>query len=223
MNCDDIRTQYLAGERSPRIDSHLQGCSHCRRTLPGLEQLRARLDDPGTWEAPPPDLESRIVEAIGGLGTGPNQAVTDRTNRWPWVVAVAAAAAAVVVVIGLTVAGRSDDPDWHLALEPVNLAPGAEAVVEGWNRPEGTEMVFEIDGLPASGADSHYAIWLTSPDGRHISAGTFTSSGTVVGWAGVRRADFPRIWITLEPNDLDESLSGATVFDTAEAERAVDG
>ena len=217
MNCDDIRTRYLAGERSTQIESHLQGCPDCRRTLAGLDQLRAHLDDPGIWESPPPDMEDRIVEVIGAGGR-PDQVAPVQTKRAPWLVAATAVAAAVAaIVIGLILADTSDDPDWHVALDPVGLGPDAEATVEGWNRAEGTEMVFRISGLPPSGGESHYAIWLTSPDGRHISAGTFTASGTVVGWAGVQRSDFPRIWITLEPNDDDESLSGETVFDTAGA------
>jgi hypothetical protein len=41
----------------------------------------------------------------------------------------------------------------------------------------------------------------------------------VWGWSGVTEAEFPRIWITLEPNDGDQSLSGPAVLDTPRPQR----
>jgi hypothetical protein len=215
VSCEEIRAGYLAGDRSSRITAHLRGCSECRRLLPQLDRMRDHLDDPGTWEAPSADLGEQVLDAIrGASAAGAATPPADRRG-WRWLAGGAAIAAALVaVVVGVVQTSRSDGADWRIALQPTEVVPDAEATVEGWNRPEGTELLVDVTGLPPSGPDAHYAIWLTSTDGRHIPAGTFTSSGTIVTWAGVRRADFPRVWITLEPNDDDESLSGTTVFDT---------
>ncbi len=55
---------------------------------------------------------------------------------------------------------------------------------------------------------------MSSDSGEHVPAGTFRESGQIESWAGVTRADFPRMWITLEPDDGDERLTGETVADT---------
>src|SRR5690606_28193477 len=106
-------------------------------------------------------------------------------------------------------------PDWAMDLEAMPAAPGASARVRGWNMDHGTRMVFEVDGLDPTGPDAYYEIWLTAPDGRHVSAGTFRMSGRFEVMAGVRRSDFPRIWITRERADDDPGPFSETVFDTA--------
>jgi hypothetical protein len=142
-----------------------------------------------------------------------------RRRRWSlangWVVAgMGAAVAAVVALIAILVSGSSGPhPDFEVALIGTRNAPAATAHVYGWNDAAGTRLKIDIDGLPPSGPDAYYTIWMTSPDGRHVPAGTFRSSGVVWGWAGVTEAEFPRIWVTLEPNDHDESLSGPAVLD----------
>ena len=74
-------------------------------------------------------------------------------------------------------------------------------------------MVVAIEGLNPAPDGFVYEFWLS--DGPvHISAGTFHSDGEIELWSGVSRADFPRLWITLEPLDEDESPSGNTVLDT---------
>ena len=87
------------------------------------------------------------------------------------------------------------------------------AVVEGWNEPGGTRVSLDIEGLPMAPEGSIYEFWFTRDD-IHISAGTFVSPIDVQLWAGVTRREFPRLWITLEPIDNDESPSGINVMDT---------
>ena len=58
-----------------------------------------------------------------------------------------------------------------------------------------------------------WELWLTS-EAVHVSAGTFTAAGDVELWVGVARRDYPRPWVTLEPVDEGESLSGLNVLDT---------
>jgi hypothetical protein len=74
-------------------------------------------------------------------------------------------------------------------------------------------MVLLVEGLEPAPAGHYYEIWMTAPDGRHVSAGTFQGSGRVTASAGVRRSEFPRIWITLEEVGGDLGPSPETYFD----------
>jgi hypothetical protein len=131
------------------------------------------------------------------------------------VAAMGAAVAAAAAVVAIVVSGSSSNrPDWEIDLAATRNAPAASATVYGWNDAAGTRLELDVDGLPPSGPDAYYVIWMTSPDGRHVPAGTFRSSGTVWGWSGVTEDEFPRVWVTLEANDMDESLSGPAVLDT---------
>jgi hypothetical protein len=91
----------------------------------------------------------------------------------------------------------------------------ASGTVAGWNTESGTRMVLDIEGLDPAPPGFVYELWLSAGP-RHISAGTFVEAGNDLElWAGVSRRDYPRVWVTLEPLDDNESLSGETVLDTA--------
>lgn len=94
-----------------------------------------------------------------------------------------------------------------------DFAPAATSTVEGWNTDSSTRMLLTVDGLDTSLTGYVYEFWL-SQGPLQISAGTFTGSGEIELWSGMSRADFPRLWVTLEPLDEDESPSGRTVLDT---------
>ncbi|HZD06590.1 MAG TPA: anti-sigma factor, partial [Longimicrobiales bacterium] len=168
------------------------------------ESLGRRLRDPLLWEEPSPQLEERVM---GALIPDPTQ-----RRRWGgWWLAVAAVAAVVVAMGVISMLGR---PDWSLQLEAGPEAPGAIAMVQGWNVGRSTRMVLDLRGLPHPGGDSYFEVWMTAADGSHISAGTFTEPGRVELTAGVHRADYPRVWVTLEPDDGIAAPSRATVLDT---------
>lgn len=190
-------------EDDQTVVSHLAVCPTCRLKAERTAALGRHLSDPLMWETPPPELEQRVVTAVSGQGHPPGS-----PRRW-WMLGAAALLFAVVAVAAFL--GR---PDWTIELVGVESAPTAQATVRGWNQEEGTRMVFEIEGLAAAGSEAYYEVWLTAPDGRHISAGTFQKAGRVEVTAGVRRADFPRIWITREPADADPAPFPDTVLDT---------
>jgi hypothetical protein len=231
VNCDEVRAALLAGDRSAAVEAHRRGCAACRRAEPGLEMMRRHLHDADLWVEPSPELQDRVVAAVRTAATGtgtaraPDAGVETADARRPgrrWslssgvaVAAMGAAFAAVVAVIAVVVAGSgSEHPDFQFALVGTRAAPAASATVYGWNEAAGTRLELDVEGLPPSGPDAYYTVWMTSPDGRHVPAGTFRSSGTVWVWSGVTEIEFPRVWVTLEPNDHDESLSGPAVLDT---------
>ncbi len=209
MNCDEFRAQYLAGENVEATDGHLAGCGACRSRRPDLEAGRIALMDPAIWEEPPPELGDQVIALIAG---SQNRAPTGvgRLERWARPLA---AAAVVVVAVGLFGLLRSPSPDWEVAMPGTELAPLATSTVLGWNTDAGTRMILAVEGLDPAPDGFVYEFWLS--DGPlHISAGTFAADGEIELWSGVTRAEFPRLWVTLEPLDDDESPSGHTVLDT---------
>ncbi|HEX2152633.1 MAG TPA: anti-sigma factor [Acidimicrobiia bacterium] len=209
MNCAAVLESVALDrwEDQTAVTSHLAVCPQCRMRVASSEALGRHLRDPLIWEEPPDELADRVVATVAGEAVA-----KDRRPRW-WVFGVAAALA-LVVAIGLTM---SNQPDWTVALAPAPQAPGAAATVSGWNMEHGTKMMVEVSGLEHSGSDAYYEMWLTAPDGRHVSAGTFRMSGRFEMMAGVRRTDYPRLWITLEPADNDPSPYPHMVLDMAEA------
>lgn len=175
------------------------------------------LDDDALWVEPDTDLEASIIAAIadeGQTSTSPARSIwSARSLRW--LGPLAAAAAAFVVFVSFT---GTSEPDWTVALGATDAAPGASAVVSGWNESSGTRIELDIAGLDSAPNGFVYELWFSAAD-VHVSAGTFHGDGAdAVLWAGVARGDFPRVWITLEALDDDPS-PGVNLLDTA----ALDG
>lgn len=209
MNCDEFRALFLAGEDGAGTAAHLEQCSACRSSRHDLEAGRIVLTDPATWEEPPPELAAQVIGLIAG---NQSRAATrlGRLERW---VRPIAAAAIVVIAAGLYGLLRTPPPDWEVAMPGTDLAPLAMSNIAGWNTESGTRMVVTIDGLDPAPTGYVYEFWL-SQGPLHISAGTFSAGGEIALWTGVTRADFPRLWVTLEPLDDDEAPSTHTVLDT---------
>ena len=205
MNCDEAM-QRLAMAGPPgddaAIDAHLAVCSQCRIRVESAEALGGHLRNPLLWEEPGPELEDRVLAALG------SETAVSARHGWRWL--GIAASIAVILIAVLSVSGR---PDWKVELEAGPMGPEATAAVLGWNERTGTRMVLDVGGLPELEA-GFYEIWMTAPDGAHVSAGSFTASGRVEVSVGVRRADFPRIWVTIEPADGDPLPTPKTVLDT---------
>jgi hypothetical protein len=213
MTCDEFRRSYLADDVSEAGDTHLHGCADCQGAIRELDVLRGRLADPAVWQPPDDELRGRVIGAVVAAAGRPAGPPVRARRRW--IAGIAAALAVGVVAASLVVAGRrADGADWELSLYTRDVAPGAEVTVHGWNTETGTRLRIDVDGLAPAGPHEYYAIWMTSVAGQHVPAGTFRESGRIEAWSGVTRAEFPRIWITLEPDDGDERLSGATIADT---------
>ena len=212
MSCRQHQAEYIADVSNVAFDRHLGTCSPCRRAVPFLDATRVSLADPVMWESPPTDGVNRLLTSISGT-TRAN--MPTRGRRW-FVPACAAAAVVLLAVAATAIAilRPTDDADWQVALAAEVAFPDAVAGIDGWDTDTGTRMRITIDGIDDVADEGFYEMWMTSPDGEHISAGTFRSAGTIDTWSAVRRADFPRLWITFEPFDGDPSPSGRTVLDT---------
>lgn len=221
MMCDDFRAAFIAGDAG-RDHPHLDGCAACRDAIGYLDVTRSLLGDTALWEEPGPGLGDTITTLISGAAEAaatvdPSAAGDTRepptSARQTWIWGVAAVLVGLVAVVGVTLAMRGPAADWVVVMPGTSDAPGATATVAGWNTPNGTRLVLTIDGLEPAPAGSFYEMWLSNDD-VHVSAGTFTDGGTVELLSGVPRSGYPRLWVTLEPVDADESPSHTTVLDT---------
>ena len=135
-----------------------------------------------------------------------------RSGRGWWLASGIAAALVLIVLVAAALSTADHGPDWEVALLPTDVAPQASARVLGWNTGGGTRLYVELEGLEPAPEGFVYQLWFTRDD-QHISAGTFTGGEGIEMWVGVRRGDFPRLWITLEPLDSDPGPY-QTVLDT---------
>ena len=233
MTCEDFQGLILAGERSAELEDHLESCDVCRAAAASLRSGTALLEDNAVWLAPSDDLEDRIVDVlVADHAAGADEPIpTLEPAHPPHLHAVETpeveapvesntpklwalfGVAAVIIAGFLVVTVTGDDPDWTVEVGAGPAAPDASAVVDGWIDDGGTRMFMETRGLDPAPDGYFYEMWLS--DGPlHISGGTFTASDNVELFVAVSRADFPRIWVTLEPIDEDESPSPEVVLDT---------
>ena len=207
MTCEQARIAMLEGDRSAELESHLSGCSECRLERAAMQRIRETLREPSLWHEPAPELAERIASIGKATATGPRRQISSRL-----ILPVTAGLSALLVAGFLLV---STPADWEFDLKGVGEGATATAVVAGWNEAEGTRLRIEVEGIEPPPPGHYYEIWLTSLDGLHVSAGTFRGDGVINANVGVRRADFPRLWITLESFDGDSGPSSDTYFDTA--------
>ena len=207
MNCEQARVAMLEGDRSSELENHLGGCSDCRAEQVALVRIRETLREPSLWEEPPPDLAERIASLGRAAVSQPRRQISSRVF-----LPITAGLGALLMAGFLLV---STPADWEFDLKGVGSGATASAFVAGWNDTEGTRLRIEVEGIEPVPPGHYYEIWLTSVDGRHVSAGTFRGDGVINASVGVRRADFPRLWITLESVDGDSGPSSDTYFDTA--------
>lgn len=242
MNCDDARGHLLAGDERPEVAEHVASCSRCGALAPTLRRGDMILSNESMWTSPADDLENQIVDMLvtdDAAGSDEPIPIVDHTppprlhavheplpvsqpvpdlapvatrSRMPNLWALLAVAA--VLVTGFVIVNSAGaQPDWSVEVGAGPAAPDAGATVDGWREPGGTRLVVNARNLTTAPDGFFYELWLS--DGPlHISGGTFTGTSDIELWVAVSRKDFPRIWITLEPIDEDESPSEEVVLDT---------
>lgn len=201
MRCEEFRAVYLLGETSA---GHLATCAACRTEQPYLDELRAALADPSLWEEPSDETEGRVVADLAAKARSrPRPA-----RRWQVV-----AAAALVLVAGLGVwwTGRPPPPDWEVRLVGTELAPRASGLVQGWEWDSGTSIYIRIEGLGRAPEGHYYELWFAGERG-WVSAGTFWDAPGFELWAAARLEDYPRLGVTLEPDDGNPARTGDSVL-----------
>lgn len=202
-------------------------------------ELLAALADESTWTEVPIELEEAIVATIvDEAGASAESATTDEpsgdtvsappadadvvdlSSRRRWrTFGLTAAAAAVVIIAGAvivsTVGGSGDGPEFELALEATELAPGASADVGIDTTPLGTRIVLDVRDVPPAPPGSYYEAWLRIDAETGVSAGTFHlrgGDGEIELWAGVTVDDYPLFTITLQDEGGGAASSGRVIL-----------
>lgn len=171
-------------------------------------------DEPAPAPDPGDELARRRARRArrGGRGAG----------LAPWVAGVAAAVAlAVGLGVGVLLAGDDGEggPEGgvEVALAGTDAAPGASAVADVVDTPQGTRIDLDVSGLPPAPDDGFYQAWLREEGegGRGVSAGTFHlrgGDGQIELWAGVSTEQYPLVTVTLEQEDDGPGSSGEVVL-----------
>lgn len=190
------------------------------------ERVRTLLEEAGLHDAPA-GLRARALERV---------ATEDRSakvRRLPSRIGRAALAAAAMIAVVLAFTYRSqvgeiaDERDRAEAIarraeaqtgpaghpvQTLTLAgAGVRAGVELYHfRHDNYRIVLDLEEMPVTPAGHHYDVWLTSPSGE-VNVGSFrikSEDRFTNAWViGVDPADYPRLVLTVEPNDGDPSMS----------------
>ena len=162
---------YVMGALEPReereVEDHLRECAGCREEAQGLRIAHDRLLDLAhATEAPPQDLEERVVANI--------PRPRDRRRIPSWVAAVAAAVCVLAVLGAIFVPELSGGRALSSAtLIPTDLAPDAGGEVSIKDEGQNTAVRLEAWGLPPCEDDRYYELWLVEGEER-VSGGSFT-------------------------------------------------
>ena len=197
----------LGEEEERELERHLEGCPACRDDLDDVLQahgiLRAAVD------SPPPELKDWV------LSRARNEARHRPTNRrMLWVPVAAALLVVAVLGFGLlrTVSGPSDG----LALTATSAAPQAGGELRGEQVGDNFRVELEAWGLPEPSGGEYYEMWYAKEGGGRISCGTFSAKPdgrtTVNMSAPASAVAYPKVEITLEPDDGNPGSSGKVVL-----------
>ncbi len=214
----DLLGPYVLGALEPEeervVERHLDGCAVCRGEERGLRETHERLAGASiAASALPVDLKVRILDALPRLETVRDARRTAR-SRVSWVGA-AAAVLLLFALAGMYSAGLFERAQTTASLAATELAPGAGGELEIRGSGQVMEADLEVWGLPPTGPDEYYELWLGRESGR-VSAGTFT----VDDWGRSELStlcpelagEYQRAGITLERFPEEPSMSSAQVM-----------
>ena len=125
----------------------------------------------------------------------------------------AAAVAVVAVAIGVVVSrSGTSAAQFHAALAPTDLAPGASGNATLTKTTSGWRIELDAGGLPRLDEGRFYEAWLKNAAGVLVPIGTFNEGQKVTLWAGVSPSEFTTLTVTRERADGDQTSSGEKVL-----------
>ena len=219
---DDDRILYLSGE--PVVSLTPQERAE-------LDELRALLETPATWEEPGASLEDRIVSAIADEARRARPVETEpaaptatppprrRGFRWPFrrptlvLGGFATAAAAIIVAIVIAVGGSSPGPlQYAMVVSGTSLAPGAHGSATLTKMTSGWEIQLSATGLPHLANGRYYQAWLKNAAGILVPVGTFNDAEHVILWSGAPVTQFRHFSVTEQLANGNPVSSGRRVL-----------
>ncbi len=183
-----------------------------------MDALGALLSGESIWAEPDPAVEDRVLAAIEAE-TGPvdtlssiRPGIGDRKHLR--IIGIAAGVfLALGLGIGLLFAG--DDTSVQVALAGTDLAPGASAVADLTETPQGLLVEMDVVGLPPAEPGTYYQAWVRNSDEQAVTIGTFHMRGgdaRVELWGGVTSEQYPIITVTLQQEGDGAESSGRVVL-----------
>ncbi len=219
---DDDRILYLSGEPVDSLTPQERA---------ELDELRALLETPATWEEPDAALEDRIVSAIAEearperpaesapVAPATPQVPRRRGFRWPFrrpglvLGGFATAAAAIIVVIVIAVGGSSSSPlQYAMVVSGTSLAPGAHGSATLTKMTSGWEIQLSATGLPHLANGRYYQAWLKNAAGILVPVGTFNDAEHVILWSGAPVTQFRSFSVTEQVANGNPVSSGRRVL-----------
>ena len=177
-------------EEEKAVEWHLEECAACRDEERGLRETHERLAGASiSASSVPADLKARILDALPGLSghegsepardgrqSPPRGALPGATRVGR--AALAAAAMLLLFALGAVVysAGVVGQTAETATLAPTEFAPGAGGELEVRGSGRNARASLEVWGMPETGPDEYYELWLGREGGR-VSAGTFAVGG----------------------------------------------
>jgi hypothetical protein len=208
---DNDRIAYLSGEAAESLTP---------QERVELDELRALLQTPATWEEPDAGLEDRIVSAIAGEARKQQpEASRPQRFRWPFrrpalvLGGFATAAAAIVVAVVLAVGGSSPAPlQFAMVVSGTPLAPGAHGSATLTKMSSGWEIRLSATGLPHLANGRYYQAWLKNAAGILVPVGTFNDAEHVTLWSGAPVTQFRSFSVTEQVANGNPASSGRRVL-----------
>lgn len=192
------------GERDA-FERHLEGCAECREEVAQLRVAADALPHAVEPVKPPPSLKASLMEVVEREAGAGAPAVKRRRLDPPFLrlrPATAALAATALLAVGIAGGyglGRGGNEGPRTLTAQVDArAATARAIVT--IPPDGDQAVLRVKGMPATGPDSVYQVWL-SRDGRVTSQSMFTVGRDGTGAAAVPESvdGADAVMVTREP------------------------
>lgn len=196
----------LTAERRAALEARVESSPELAGRLAEQERALALTRSAAAEIEAPPALRARIEAE--------QRAREPRRARRMAVIGAAAAAAAVVAVaVGVAVSGSEQSgAQFHAALGPTALVPGASGEATLTKTTSGWRIELDATGLPRLDDGRFYQAWLRNAAGTLVPIGSFNEGENVTLWAGVSPADFTLLTVTRERADGDQSSSGEKVL-----------
>jgi Anti-sigma-K factor rskA, C-terminal len=217
---DNERIAYLSGEPVESLTP---------RERAELDELRALLDAPATWEEPDPGLEDSVVAAIAQEAArahvtesppiaAPAAAKPTRV-RWrlrrPALAfgGLATAAAAIAVALVIALGGSSNQPlQFAMVVSGTPLAPGAHGSATLTKTVSGWRIELSAIGLAHLANGRYYQAWLKNSAGILVPVGTFNDARKVTLWSGAPVTQFRAFSVTIQQANGNPASSGRRVL-----------
>ena len=222
----DLLGPYVLGALEPEevrlVGDHLDECLECRNEERGLRDTHERLAGASIAAASVPmDLKTRILDELRRCETAraERRAAGSRMSR----VGAAAAVLLLFVFAGAYYAGLFERTQTSAILAATELAPDAGGEIKIRGSGQNMEADLEVWGLPATGSNEYYELWLGREGGR-VSAGTFTvddkGRGEISTLCPELAGGYQRAGITLERFPEEPSMDSARVVLSADLQGA---